>query len=215
MAEFSKNERHDFDLEVVHQGFLRCRQNNDQLILRDYLEAYHELNRFFRLSGRLFGFVAKDLEEKIHVLESHMNSPNGQHYNTIQSMIEFEVTNKITKVKHKLPSGSRSLLRLHRGLEFILEFMKRLGQSSDDDRSSLIAAETYKDTLSKYHPWIVQKMAGVAMYMLPSRRQLFETMCKHDYTHASELLESVVNVGEPVYDRTQNIFSEHELLDLP
>ncbi|XP_062571625.1 ceramide-1-phosphate transfer protein-like [Saccostrea cucullata] len=215
MAEFPKNERHDFDLEVVHQGFLRCRQNNDQLIVRDYLEAYHELNRFFRLSGRLFGFVAKDLEEKIHVLESHMNGPNGQHYNTIQSMVEFEVTNNITKVKHKLPSGSRSLLRLHRGLEFILEFMKRLGQSSDDDRSSLIAVETYKDTLSRHHPWIVQKMAGVAMYMLPSRRQLFETMCKHDYTHVSSLLESVVHVGKPVYDRTQNIYAEHELLDLP
>ena len=144
-----------------------------------------------------------------------MSGSNGNHYTTIQSMIEFEVTNDITKVKHKLPSGSRSLLRLHRGLEFILEFMRRLGNSSDDDRSSVIAAETYRDTLSRFHPWIVQKMAGVAMYMLPSRRQLFETMCKQDYTHALELLSSVVNAGKPVYDITQNIYAERDLLDLP
>ncbi|XP_048748566.2 ceramide-1-phosphate transfer protein-like [Ostrea edulis] len=215
MAKFPDNVQHDFNLEVVHRGFLQCRQSDDQLVLTDYLEAYHELNRFFRLSGRLFGFVANDLEEKIHVLESHLNGPNGKNYRTIQLMIEFEVTNNITKTKHKLPSGSRSLLRLHRGLEFILEFMRRLGNSSDDDRSSVIAADTYRDTLSKYHPWIVQKMAGVAMYMLPSRRQLFETMCRHDYTHALELLSSVVNAGKPVYDTTQNIYAEYGLLDLP
>lgn len=173
------------------------------------------MNRFFRLNGRLFGFVADDLEEKIHILESHMKGPNGQHYTTVQSMIDFEVANNITKVKHTLPSGSRSLLRLHRGLEFILEFMGRLGKSSDDMRSSTIAAETYKDTLSNCHPWIIQKMAGLAMYMLPSRRKLFETMCKHYYTHALGLLDSVVAAGKPIYAKTQDIFAYHNLLDLP
>lgn len=215
MADFPDDAKHDFDLEVVHQGFVKCRESSDQLILRNYLEAYNELNRFFRLSGRLFAFVAKDLEEKIHVLESHLDGPNGRHYVTVQSMTDFEVANNITKVKHKLPSGSRSLLRLHRGLKFILEFMRRMGESSDDDRSSTIAAETYKDTLAHYHPWLVQKMAGFAMYMLPSRRQLFETMCKHNYAHALELLDSVVKAGKPVYEETQNIFANHGLLDLP
>lgn len=58
-------------------------------------------------------------------------------------------------------------------------------------------------------------MAGFAMYMLPSRRQLFETMCKHNYAHALELLDSVVKAGKPVYEDTQNIFANHGLLDLP
>lgn len=45
MAEFPVGVKHDFDLEVVHRGFIQCHQINDQLIMSGYLEAYHELNR--------------------------------------------------------------------------------------------------------------------------------------------------------------------------
>ena len=100
-------------------------------------------------------------------------------------------------------------------MEFILAFMERLRISSDMDKTSHIASSVYHETLARYHPWLVQKMAGLAMYMLPSRRQLMETMCKQDYNQMSVLLEGTVRAGKPVYQITQRLYENNDLLDLP
>lgn len=164
--------------------------------------------------GRMFAFVSNDLEEKIKILECHRQSEKGYHYETIQSMINYEMENDITSVKGQLPSGSRTLLRLHRALEFILMFMERLGRSSDCDKTSHIAADVYKVTLGKYHPWLVQKMASVVMYLLPSRQHLIETMCKQSYDQVLGLIDEAQEVGKPVYDITQNLYETHKILNL-
>ncbi|KAK3105317.1 hypothetical protein FSP39_022389 [Pinctada imbricata] len=215
MATFDTDTKHDFDLEVVKTEFKKCRVHDDRLLLDNYLNAFTELNRFFRLSGRIFGFVAKDLEDKIHILQSHRKSDKGERYESIQGMVNYEKSNQLLQVKGHLPSGSRTLLRLHRASEFILTFMARMSESDDHDKSSHIAAEVYSQTLAKHHPWLVQKMAGVAMYILPSRKQLLETMCKHDYAHVSTLLNETVSAGKPVYEITQKLYEENDLLDLP
>ena len=176
---------------------------------------YLYFRRFFKLTGRLFGFVADELEGKIKILKTHRKAEHSNAYETIQSMVEFEIANDSTKVKGHLPSGSRTLLRLHRALEFIICFMDHISKSKDTDKTSDIAYEVYHKTLAKYHPWVIQKMAGLAMYMLPSRRQLIETMCRHNYEKVSELLTDVVKAGQPIYDITQQLYESHQLLDLP
>lgn len=159
--------------------------------------------------------MAKELEEKIKILQNYRKSESGNAYETIQSMIDFEIKNGTTKVTGYPPSGARTLLRLHRSLIFILTFMDRLSKSKDEDKASTIASEVYNTTLALYHPWIVQKMAGVAMYMLPSRRQLIDTMCKQDYDKVLSTLADVVAAGMPVYNITQKLFTDNDLLNLP
>ena len=92
--------------------------------------------------------------------------------------------------------------------------MERLKDSGDSDKASHIAAAVYSETLARHHPWLVQKMAGLAMYMLPSRRQLMETMCKQDYTQMSVLLEGTVRAGKPVYQITQRLYENNDLFDI-
>lgn len=46
MAEFKTDQRHDFDLEVVLDAFKKCRQNDGNLFLDEYLRAFHELCRW-------------------------------------------------------------------------------------------------------------------------------------------------------------------------
>lgn len=130
-------------------------------------------------------------------------------------MIEFEVANDITTRTGNLASGSRTLLRLHRALEFISSFMHSVAISQDDAKTSDLASEVYNVTLAKYHPWIVQKMAALAMYMLPTRRQLIDTMCKHNYDKALGTLPHVVEAMKPVYSITQELYATNNLLDLP
>ena len=65
--------------------------------------------------------------------------------------------NNLVKTKKKDdPSGSRTLLRLHRALEYITAFLDRLEGMKDEDYCSVTSREAYETTLMKYHPWVVQ-----------------------------------------------------------
>ncbi|XP_046370512.2 ceramide-1-phosphate transfer protein-like [Haliotis rufescens] len=214
MATFDTKKK-DFDLVVVLEAFQQCRQSDDTLMLREYLTAFTELCRFFKLTGALFGFVARDLEDKIRMLNEHLTA-DEVHYVSVQSMIQYEVDHDLTKViKGNLKSGSRTLLRLHRALEFILAFMSRLRTGDENEKSSVIASEIYNQTLARFNIWILRKMAGMAMYMLPSKKNLIDVMCKQDYESVMRTLGEVVTSGQPLYDITQKVYEDNDILDLP
>lgn len=54
------------------------------------------------------------------------------------------------------PSGTRTLLRLHRALEYIIAFLHKLEDIQDTDYCSVISVQAYESTLMQYHPWVVQ-----------------------------------------------------------
>lgn len=171
------------------------------------------------MTGRLFGYVGKDLEGKIGIIEVHQFSSEGSHYKTIQGMLDYEFENKLSLKKTMGPkniaSGSRTLLRLHRALEFILEFMRRIKSGCDDDRMSDVAWDVYMETLANHHPWIVQKVAAIGVYMLPSRRKLISSMCKQEPETVLSLVGKVIEKGTPIYDITQKLYCDKNLLNIP
>lgn len=72
--------------------------------------------RFFDIMGTIFGFVSSDLKSKMDVLYAFLeNDATSLHFRTAKSMIEYEKENNLLKKKEYV-SGSRTLLRLHRGL---------------------------------------------------------------------------------------------------
>ena len=115
--------------------------------------------------------MGKDLESKISDLNHHLHSPVGEYY-TIQSMLQYETDHQIAKVKGHHPSGMKSLLHLHQAFEFIIEFKRIMVPSQPDAYSSQIAMEVYGQTLSKYHPWLLQKVAALSVKALPNRSVL-------------------------------------------
>ena len=129
-------------------------------------------------------------------------------------MIRYEVEYGLTTFRGRVPSGSRTLLRLQRALEFILRFIDEMSMSEDDAKSSEIAQNVYKRTLANHHPWLVQKMAGLVMYMLPSRKDLIETMCKQNYERVLILMHEVTQTGNPIYDITHSLYKKYNLLNL-
>ena len=172
--------------------------------------------RFFRLLSPIFGFVSSDLEEKIQTLEKHKLSNQSQHYETVESVISSEIEKNIIRGKtHGLYSGSRCILRLNRCLEFVMEFMERIGKSRREDHVSTIASDVYDITLSKHHVWIVRKMAAMAMYTLPNREHFLENMCKHSEEEGLELVQNVVQAAEPVYSQIKSLMESNDLSDIP
>lgn len=216
MAEFRADKSHDFDLEVVLDAFRKCLRNDGSLSLDEYLRGFHELCRFFRLTGKLFGFVAKDLESKMKPIEARRRSSSiGHHYVTLQSMMHYEVTQGIERHKGHLPSGTRQFLRLHRALEFILEFMRQLRRGDEHAKTAHIASEVYSQTLSKHHPWVTRQLAALAVYMLPSKKFLIDVMCKQDYDKVHDLISDVTEEGQPIYDVAQRLYADCGLLHIP
>ncbi|ESO91384.1 hypothetical protein LOTGIDRAFT_228823 [Lottia gigantea] len=215
MEEFNSKAKHDFDLEVVLDALKKCRINDDTILMSEYLRAYRELCRFFKLTGRLFGFVARDLEGKMTIIEKHRNIDKDNHYDSVQSILRYETDQGTAKVKGEFPSGSRTLLRLHHAFEFIMAFMKRIREGPENDKTSKVAAEVYKNTLAHHHPWPVQKMALLAVHLLPAKKQLIDVMCKHDYERVMDLLNEVITYGQPIYDITQRVYADYDLLHIP
>ena len=92
-------------------------------------------------------------------LEAFRASHNTDKYETVRSMLTFELNNGTADSGRRNASGCRTLLRLQRALEFILQFMGEIAQSDHDAKISTIASKVYHDTLAKHHPWLTRKMA--------------------------------------------------------
>lgn len=65
--------------------------------------------------GTVFGFVANDLKSKIDILEELRLKHDDVSFASFSSMIDYEKSNGMLN-KSDYVSGSRTLLRLHRGL---------------------------------------------------------------------------------------------------
>lgn len=122
--------------------------------------------------GTVFGFVSSDLKSKIDILNEFLaNDETKQSFVTVKTMMQHEITEELLDKKDYV-SGSRTLLRLHRGLDFIRVFLRALGELQHSDRTSSVCQDAYEQTLAHYHPWIIKKGARMAMYTMPNREQL-------------------------------------------
>merc|ERR1712117_939063 len=170
-----------------------------------YIKGYEEIVKFLNLLGTVFGWVASDVVAKISTLKGHVNSEEtGSHYVSIQTMTAYEV--------------KENLLRLQRALEYIIAFMVKVPDIGNEDKCCPVSQEAYRATLMKFHPWIVQKAALAAMNLLPTREGLIQKICFGDeerQKRADEMMPRAVEAMQKVYDKTQEIYGEHKLLELP
>ncbi|XP_014664578.1 PREDICTED: ceramide-1-phosphate transfer protein-like [Priapulus caudatus] len=224
MASSIANNHHDtFNLDTIAENFARCIEDIDKKVdMSLYISAFEELNKFFHHMGRVFTFVASDIHEKCTILTGHLQSDVGTHYSSIRDMVDYEVSNSITVVhdRHKLASGCRTLLRLHRALKFIIEFLDKLSAAALDDHVSSIGHKAYDTTLRHYHPWLVRQAVGLAMYALPNVHGLAKIVAENnghqlDHSLMQGSLQKIVQAAQPVYDVTQEMYEASNLLDLP
>ena len=164
--------------------------------------------------GTVFGFVSSDVEEKIGILRDYRKSEVSDKYESVQKMLEYEVANKLTDNKKKA-SGARTLLRLHRALEFISALLEKIRDTDNKAKFSTEAVAAYDATLAKHHPWLVKKGVHVAMMMLPSRPDLLKKMSLDDTEEKMALLAKLIDELNVIYKITQDLYAKDKLLDLP
>lgn len=99
-------------------------------------------------------------------------------------------------------------------LAFIREFLHKLSTLEPHERTCSACQIAYNETLAQHHSWIVRKGAVVAMYAMPTREQLLTKVCL-DAERALLALPNVLQISKIVYDRTEKLYSDHDLHELP
>ncbi|KAH7957227.1 ceramide-1-phosphate transfer protein [Rhipicephalus sanguineus] len=204
-----------FSLRVVIQNLQDCLEDEDDLDMDSYIAAYRELSKFFEGLGSLFGFINSDVKSKLDILDDYRKSDDvGDNYETLNSMIEYEKDEGFI-ADDKKPSGSRTLLRLHRALEFIAALFKAISTANDDASVGKMAKESYDQTLAKYHPWLIRKGASIAMLTLPKVEEIFAKALPEEKKDLRQLVTGIAEEATKVYNFTQSVYEKNNILDLP
>lgn len=182
------------------------------------LSRFNPFCRFLNTLGNVFAFISKDALVKIKILEGHLHGDSRSHYVTVQSMVQHELDNQlvdVTKRGSHPESGCRTLLRLHRALRWLELFLERLRVSGPDEKTSVMCAVAYNESLSQHHPWVVRKAAGLAFCMLPGRAAFFEVMNVGPEERVVSVLGEALPLISEVYHITETLYAHHQLLELP
>lgn len=214
----SVTEDQKFCLKEVLDTFKLCLSENKEVYVEHYVAGWRGLVKFLNTLGNVFGFISKDAVTKIQILVGLLNGENGSQYVTIQSMVKYELENQLVDLSRRgnhPESGCRTLLRLHRALRWLELFLDRLRTSSEDGKTSVMCADAYNESLAKYHPFVVRKAAGMAFWLLPGREAFFEVMNVGTTEQVVAMLGEAIPLITEVYQITENLYAQHNLLDLP
>lgn len=99
-------------------------------------------------------------------------------------------------------------------LDFIRKFLESLGELEPNSKTSSCCQIAYNETLAQFHPWIVRKGALMAMYTMPTRENLLTKVCL-DVENAIKILPDMLETTKMVYDRTEKMYTDYSLHDLP
>lgn len=70
-------------------------------------------------------------------------------------------------------------------------------------------------SLAQYHPWVVRKAAGMAFCILPGRQAFFEIMNVGTPEQVVATLGEAIPLISEVYQITEDLYAQHNMLDLP
>lgn len=232
----------DFNLKVVLVNFKQCLNEKEEVLLDHYLAGWRGLvrcvrgplpgagapslppaergfpSRFLNSLGAIFSFISKDLVTKVQILERLRGSPEQEHYLSLQSMVAYEVGHQLVDLQRRSrhpDSGCRTVLRLHRALRWLQLFLEGLRTSPEDASTAALCTDSYNASLAAYHPWIVRRAVGVAFCTLPTRKAFLEAMNVGSSEQAVEMLGEALPFIEHVYNVSQKLYAEHDLLSLP
>ncbi|XP_061447051.1 glycolipid transfer protein domain-containing protein 2 isoform X2 [Rhineura floridana] len=213
-----QDQSNEFHIKHMQRAFTASLMPSGQILIWEYLSGWKELIKFMDSLGAAFGLISRETQTKIAIMQQHQNGPQGPHYHTLQSMVNFELAKGLVGFQSlpagHLPSGCRTLLRLHRALKWLELFLHKLGTSEDRDPSQM-CADAYREALAPYHSWWVRQVASLAFMALPSRQDLYHIICLEEERKARTILQATVHSIARVYNITHEVYAAHGMLDLP
>ncbi|ESN98388.1 hypothetical protein HELRODRAFT_192901 [Helobdella robusta] len=115
-----------------------------------------------------------------------------------------------------LPSGSRSLLRLHRAMEFIIQLFPTLVGLPATAGIRGAIKDLYDRTLGTYHPWIARKAVHLALLAAcPTRHRLLALVDPSGDLEVVEVkVARLTKVADKIREIVQREYDSRGLLSL-
>jgi len=202
-----------FSVSRMSDLFSKCANISPEVDMDSLLDAWDELIKFLNSAGTAFSFVSSDVTKKVSILRKlREDSPEG--YETVAKMLSYEKENNL--IKKNPNNGARTLLRLHRALKFLLLLFGKLARNEDKGKVSDMAYNAYHASpMAKYHPWLVRKAVGVAVYVLPSREAFVESLNQGATTEELEQIMGTCSSNmDVIYNYTDELYETSGMLEL-
>ena len=200
-----------FDIDIVGAEFRQSYTESCQLKLDAYIRGYEQLNKFVKILGRVFHFVALKIGKHIAFLRKLQQiNDNNNHYETIEAMLAHELQQLAAYSKK---TGCHKLLQLHRGLPFAVSFIEEMILLPADSPVHAACLAAYDLNLKEYHPRLVQRMARYAMLSLPTKKELYRRMDVDMDLFDAQLAPRAATALKEIYHRTQDIYERHFIFD--
>ncbi len=180
--------------------------------------------------GPLVGFFTHKVEEKITLIrqlsleeygrqnptaDKHVAPPLPHAYHSVRSMLEAELQRGVVSFDTQTPSGSRTLLRLHRSLLWLQLLLEKLGTEREGRSLSELCRDAYLEVLAPHHPWLVQRAAELVFRTMPDRGAFLKLVCVRTQEEAEPVIGVVVEAIRIIHQRTQKELEIRNMLDLP
>nr|XP_033781133.1 ceramide-1-phosphate transfer protein-like isoform X2 [Geotrypetes seraphini] len=208
----------DFQITRLLGAFRSCISENGHILLKEYLSGWEELIKFMDSLGMVFGFISQETTTKINIMRGHLTG-NSDEYHTLQSMVRYELDRGLVNFKElpqdQVPSGCRTLLRLHRALKWLQLFLYKLSTSTSQDNTGELCALAYEKALAHHHSWFVRQAAALAFLAMPPRRELLQVICVREEEEAQLVLSTAAKAIVRVYNLTQDVYEAYGMLELP
>ncbi|KAB5515159.1 hypothetical protein PHYPO_G00250570 [Pangasianodon hypophthalmus] len=208
------------------------------VLLEPYLLCWEELIKFMEALGPLVGFFTNKVQEKITLIRQLAEEDSGKHrlltppptnsvllshnphnhaYHSVCSMLDTELRLGVVSFDRQTPSGSRTLLRLHRSLLWLQLLLMKLWLEPGHVSRSLgeVCEEAYSEALAPYHPWLLQKLARLAFKAMPEHTVLLSMVCVNTHEEAEPIIRTIVTAISEVRRRTHNELEKRNMLNLP
>ena len=80
-----------------------------------------------------------------------------------------------------------------------------------------MAGDVYKRTLANFHPWLIRKAAGLALYSLPSRQDLIKKIAPDGIEEVvlKEKMQGCIQNIDVVYNDIERLYTKYSLHELP
>lgn len=164
-----------YSILATVNGFKNCLESDGETIdLLKFVEAYKEFAKFLDSLGKVFAFVKADIVDKFKNIDKLTKNDTQNNYKSVQSTVDYERSKNIYMVNS---NGTLSVLRLMRGLHFLLTMIENLiANQHNDKKTPELCSQAYEGTLAFRHKWAVRKLVNAGFYILPYKADLIDSI---------------------------------------
>lgn len=200
------------------------------VLLEPYLESWNELIKFMESLGTIISFFSQKVKVKVALIRElslkhgrrglpELAGLQNEAYRSVRSMVEAELKAGVVNFSRRTDSGCRTILRLHRSLQWLKLMLEGLAEDADADgrykTPGELSRDAYRVALAPHHSWMLRQAAELVFLALPDRKFFFQLVCVQSQRDATPRLRPVIHALTLVHTQTQSILHKHNMLELP